>query len=126
MRQKFKFDAKTGTMVPEAVQREEPAGVVEIPKPDKESASMIADERVESNVAVNEDIVQFRERSDLTIFQIMDEQTGAVLGYISGYALDINFNMGELRSTERVEQFLDGIKKMFREAILEKAFSSKK
>lgn len=126
MKQKFKFDEKSGTMVPDGVPVSKPQKKIEEAPPSANSASIIEGEKTEHNIPVNEGVVQFREQSDLTVFQIIDSQTGTILGYISGYALDINFNMQELRSTDRVEQFLDGIKKMFREAILEKAFSAQK
>ena len=77
-------------------------------------------ERRTSNLEIEENTVMFRERSDLTIFQITDESTGMVLAYISGYALDINFNVGELRSVERVEQLIEGIGKLFRNIVMEK------
>ncbi len=125
MKQKFRFDSESGTMVPEGVAKEKVVEFHSVPVPE-ESGSLIDDNVVTANIPVSEGVVQFRERSDLTVFQILDEQSGAVLGYISGYALDINFNMKELRSTERVEQFLNGLQKMFREIILEKAFSYQK
>ena len=126
MRQKFRFDKDSGTMGPDIPVPQNPPEMKKVEIPEAESKSLIGDSKVSSNIPVSEGIVQFREQSDLTIFQILDEQSGVPLGYISGYALDINFNMRELRSAERVEQFLDGIKKMFREAILDKAFSAKK
>ena len=126
MRQKFRFDKDSGTMVPDIQVPQNPPEMKKVEIPEAESKSLIGDSKISSNIPVSEGIVQFREQSDLTIFQILDEQSGVPLGYISGYALDINFNMRELRSAERVEQFLDGIKKMFREAILDKAFSAKK
>ena len=126
MKQKFRFDEKSGTMVPEGFAKQDTAEHIEVANNTPDTVSVIDGNKSGHNIPVSEGVVQFRERSDLTIFQIVDEQTGTPLGYISGYALDINFNMKELRSTERVEQFLGGLQKMFREIILEKAFSSKK
>jgi len=77
------------------------------------------------NVVVNEREVKFREKSDLSVVQITDYDTNRVMGYIAGYGLDINFNMEELNSMDRVEQFLEGLKKAFRTIILEKALSPK-
>ncbi len=77
------------------------------------------------NVIVNEREVKFREKSDLSIVQIADYDTNRIMGYIAGYGLDINFNMEELNSMDRVEQFLDGLKKAFRSIILEKALGTK-
>lgn len=77
------------------------------------------------NVLVNEREVRFREKSDLSVVQITDYDTNRVMGYIAGYGLDINFNMEELNSMDRVEQFLEGLKKAFRSVILEKALGAK-
>ena len=77
------------------------------------------------NVSVNEREVRFREKSDLSVVQITDYDTNRVMGYIAGYGLDINFNMEELNSMDRVEQFLEGLKKAFRSVILEKALGTK-
>jgi len=77
------------------------------------------------NVLVNEREIKFREKSDLSVVQITDYDTNRVMGYIAGYGLDINFNMEELNSVDRVEQFLEGLKKAFRSVILEKALGSK-
>ncbi len=78
------------------------------------------------NAATRENEVSFREKSDLSVLQITDYDTHKVMGYIAGYGLDINFNMEELNSVDRVEQFLEGLKKAFRSIILEKALSPKK
>ena len=129
MKQTFKFDEKTGVVV------QEDGHTIDEQKPQEQQPqqsqnagmSSVMPKRSTSNLRqVEEDIVQFRERSDLTIFQIVDEQTNTPLGYISGYALDFKFNLAEMKSTERVEQFLDGVKKMFREIILRQAFSGEK
>ena len=77
------------------------------------------------NVTTNEREIKFRESSDLSIVQITDYDTNRVMGYIAGYGLDINFNMEELNSMERIEQFLEGLKKAFRSVILEKALGGK-
>lgn len=69
------------------------------------------------NVASYEGVVQFRERSDYTIFQFIEPRTQSVLGYIGGYALDFSFNLEQIKSTERLEQLLEGIKGVFRKMI---------
>jgi len=63
-------------------------------------------------------VVMFRERQDYSIYQITDDKTGKVLAYIGGYALQIKFNMEELRTMERIEQCLEGLKKLFRHQIM--------
>ncbi len=123
---KFVFDEKTGTLVQ---QNQQKAIGQEMPQPviDKgETMSVIDRSAIQKpNVKLNEGVLQFREKSDLTVFQIVDEQTGKVMAYISGYALDINFNLGELKSVERVEQMIDGIGKMFRKIVLDKIMQRK-
>lgn len=68
--------------------------------------------------SVNTGIMMFRELQDYDICQITDEKTGKVLAYIGGYALQINFNMAELKTMERIEQCLQGIVKLFRHKIM--------
>lgn len=66
----------------------------------------------------NTGVMMFREMEDYDICQITDEKTGKVLAYIGGYALQINFNMSELRTMERIEQCLQGLTKLFRHKIM--------
>lgn len=68
--------------------------------------------------SISSGIMMFREREDYDICQIADEKTGKVLGFIGGYALQFNFNMDELNSMERIEQFLQGLMKLFRHKIM--------
>lgn len=63
-------------------------------------------------------IMLFRERQDYDICQIADEKTGKILAYIGGYGLQINFNMAELRTMEKIEQCLQGLTKLFRHYIM--------
>lgn len=126
---KFKFNPKTGKMESAAIVSADSKTDKIPPKqsvPQQKEIKLIDGvEKRKANIQVNEDTVMFREKSDLTIFQIVDEDTGTVMAYISGYALDINFNMAELRSVERVEQLINGIGKMFRSVIMEKIFDKK-
>lgn len=133
----WKFNSITGTMEPvnplthglgkqadnDGVQQKKgPATVPVI----KSGRSLMKDVPTDKpNVTINEREVKFREKSDLTVVQITDYDTHRVMGYIAGYALDINFNMEELNSMDRVEQFLEGLKKAFRSVILEKALGAK-
>lgn len=71
-------------------------------------------------------VMMFRELQDYDICQITDEKTGKVLAYIGGYALQINFNMSELRTMERIEQCLQGIVKLFRHKIMNQALDNRK
>jgi len=73
--------------------------------------------------SVTTGVLMFRERQDYDIYQIVDERTSKPLAYIGGYALQISFNMAELNSMERVEQYLNGINKLFKKFIMEQALS---
>lgn len=75
------------------------------------------------NVNLNEPIVQFRQNTDYTIFQVTEERTKKPMMVIGGYGLEIKFNIAELRSTERIEQLLGGLTSMFRKIILEQALN---
>ena len=133
----WKFNPITGTMEPvnplahglgkkaetdEVQQKKGPTSVPVI----KSGRSLMKDVPADKpNVSISEREVKFREKSDLSVVQITDYDTNRVMGYIAGYGLDINFNMEELNSMDRVEQFLEGLKKAFRSVILEKALGAK-
>lgn len=72
--------------------------------------------------SISTGVMMFREQQDYDICQIVDEKTGKVLAYIGGYALQINFNMSELRSMDRIEQCLQGLVKLFRHKIMSQTF----
>ena len=74
----------------------------------------------------NEGVVKFRERSDLTILEFIDQDTNNVMGYIAGYALDINFNMEMLNCVEKIESFLEALKSAFRKKVYDIAFKGAK
>lgn len=63
-------------------------------------------------------VMMFRQTLDYDICQITDEKTGKILGFIGGYALQINFNMSELRTMEKIEECLQGLIKLFRHKIM--------
>ena len=73
--------------------------------------------------SVSAGVMMFREREDYDIYQIVDERTNKPLAYIGGYALQISFNMDELKSMERVEQCLQGLTKLFRKFITDQALN---
>lgn len=75
--------------------------------------------------SVTTGVMMFRELQDYDICQITDEKTGKVLAYIGGYALQINFNMAELNTMERIDQCLQGIVKLFRHKIMNQALNNK-
>lgn len=118
---KYVFNPATGTM--------ELVSSVDLPKKnevndDSEKVSIndiISKEPLPViDLGSDEDIVAFRAQRDLTKYEIIDKDTGIVLGYISGYALDFQFKTKELNSTAKVEQFLNGVKSLFRNMIVEK------
>ena len=121
---KFVFDSTTGTLKPESndVQKEHST----IPQPattdDTEVVSLDLKTH-KPNVNLNEPIIHFRQNTDYTIFQVVEERTKKPMMIIGGYGLEIKFNIAELRSTERIEQLLGGLTTMFRKLILEQALS---
>lgn len=68
----------------------------------------------------------FRRMSDLSVFQIVDKSTGKVMGIISGYALQIKFNLEAITETADVEQCAEGLKKLFYGIIMDQILSEKR
>lgn len=69
---------------------------------------------------VDEPIVQFKTISDRIVREVINADTRQVLVHISGYDLQINFNMQYLKSVEDVEAACSGIAQLFRDMIMEK------
>ena len=120
---KFVFDNETGTLK-----------AIEVKSmPSQPTSPISSEEQVEEkkldlsthkpNIKTNESVIQFRENSDYSIVQVVEERTRKPMMIIGGYALDIKFNMAELRSTEKIEQLLGGLTSMFRKMILEQALN---
>lgn len=169
MKTQFKFDAKSGTMVPASdavaqglqanvqkeVQESKPSeatvkpvfkeekrintksasvnvlqnSVVQMQRVNKATPIQLVNEagQPESYLdSVSTGVMLFRELQDYDICQITDERTGKVLAYIGGYALQINFNMSELRTMEKIEQCLQGIVKLFRHKIMNQTLGNEK
>lgn len=129
---KFVFDKDSGTLKPARAV----SGVSEVGRPlalsnaePKSSSSQTQKENMKKvdlstskpNVDMNESIVKFREASDLTILEIVEERSQKPMMVIAGYGLEIKFNMAELRTTERIEQLLGGLSNLFRKMIVEQA-----
>lgn len=146
MKTKFVFDKKTGTMQPvKEVEEQEQKKISSVPKVVEQRG--FANERSVNvtprfgNIRADDDkikkleeyahelglegILLFRSDVDYTICQVVDERTGRAFAYIGGYALNIKFNMEELNSVAKVEQCLEGIKKLFRSFIVEQAIENK-
>ena len=69
---------------------------------------------------VPEATVRFNVISDRSIMNVISEETQEVLIEISGYDLNINFNMEHLNSLQEIEAACEGIKELFKQVILEK------
>lgn len=100
--------------------------VLQMKRMDKPTPVQLLDENgnLEAYIdSVNAGVMMFREREDYDVYQIVDERTNKPLAYIGGYALQISFNMAELKSMERVEQCLQGLNKLFRKFITDQALN---
>ena len=74
---------------------------------------------------VAEQAVQFNLLSDRSVLQVVNPNNNEVMIQISGYDLDVNFNMEHLRCVEDIEAACSGIAKLFREIILDKLLTHK-
>ena len=75
---------------------------------------------------VDEPRVEFKMISDRSVFNIVNEDINKTLVEISGYDLQINFNMEYLNSIEAVEAAVTGLGNLFRDIIMEKLLEHKK
>lgn len=75
---------------------------------------------------VSEPIVKFRLNSDRIVREIINPEINQTLVHISGYDLQINFNMQFLKSVEDVEAACNGIAELFRGIIMEKLLEKNK
>ena len=75
---------------------------------------------------VDEPRVEFKMISDRSVYNIVNEDINKTLVEISGYYLQINFNMEYLNSIEDVEAAVTGLGNLFRDIIMEKLLEHKK
>lgn len=75
---------------------------------------------------VDELEVKFKLISDRDIMNVESGDNGEKLIEISGYDLQINFNMQYLKSIEDINAACKGISDLFRETILEKLLEYRK
>lgn len=75
---------------------------------------------------VNEPEVKFKLVSDKKVMNIVNADINEVLVEISGYDLQINFNMQYLKSIEDIEAACSGIADLFRDTITEKLLEYRK
>lgn len=77
-------------------------------------------ENNKSNITVNnEPNVVFKSLTDLRVLSVKDKDTKETIMEISGYDLHITFNRSKLNSVEDVEDMLDGLKDVFRQAVMQ-------
>lgn len=81
---------------------------------------------MEEGKIIDEPKVEFRSISDRSVFNVINEDTGVVLVEISGYDLQINFNMEHINSVEEVEAAVSGLGELFRQSILEELLKHNK
>lgn len=75
---------------------------------------------------ISEPTVRFRVNSDRIVREIINPDINQTLVHISGYDLQINFNMQYLKSIEDVEAACNGIAQLFRDIIMEKLLEHSK
>lgn len=100
---KFYLDKETGTMKP----------VSEVQKMKDAKPAIIAND---GNTA---DRVSFHATKDLKIIQFVDERSNEIMGFMSGYALDVQFNPANIRTMEALDNLVESIGQMFKRMILE-------
>lgn len=112
----FTFNPNTGTM--EMAETPRPA-VRQADEKQENAVDIVRKTGHRPNISVNEGQVIFREISDRDIIQIQDQRTRKTVCVISGYALHFAFNLAELHSVDDIESCLEGLKKLFRNKIME-------
>ncbi len=75
---------------------------------------------------VDEPIVKFRLVSDRDVMNIVNDDIKETLVEISGYNLQINFNMQYLKSVEDINAARNGIADLFQQLIMEKLLEYRK
>lgn len=75
---------------------------------------------------VDEPIVKFRLVSDRDVINIVNDDIKETLVEISGYNLQINFNMQYLKSVEDINAARNGIADLFQQLIMEKLLEYRK
>lgn len=69
--------------------------------------------------------VEFKLNSDRSIYNVVNQEIDKVLIEISGYDLQINFNMEYLKSVEDIEAAIEGLGNLFRDIIMEQILAHK-
>lgn len=84
------------------------------------------EEKLDKNLpAVDEPTVEFKYISDRGAFTIKNPEIGKVLVEISGYDLQVNFNMEYINNIDDVEAAVTGVSDLFRQIIMDKLLEYK-
>ena len=83
----------------------------------------MAEEKIKTE---DEARVEFKMITDRSIYRVVNEEIDKTLVEISGYDLQIGFNMEYLRSMEEVEAAIEGLGNLFRDLIMEKLLEYRK
>lgn len=75
---------------------------------------------------VQEPVVHFKLISDRIIREVINPEINKVLVRISGYDLQIDFNMQYLKSVEAIEAACQGLAELARQAIMEQLLGDNK
>lgn len=125
----YVLDKETGRFVPEEdlkPSREQKEEVVNSTDRQKDIINDGKPNIVQDAGLSDEPKETFRRMTDLSVFQIVDKSTGKVMGIISGYALQIKFNLEAITETADVEQCAEGMKKLFYNIIMDQILSEKR
>lgn len=79
-----------------------------------------------NEIIVDEPKVEFNSISDRSVFNIINQDIQQTLVEISGYDLQINFNMEYINSIEDVEAAVNGLGDLFRQIIMDNLLEHKK
>lgn len=82
--------------------------------------------KINSNNIADEPRVEFKLISDRSIFNVVNKEINQTLVEISGYDLQINFNLEYLNTMEDIESAIEGLGNLFRDIILERLLAQKK
>nr|DAV48434.1 MAG TPA: hypothetical protein [Caudoviricetes sp.] len=70
--------------------------------------------------------VKFKIISDRDVMNVINADSSEVLIEISGYDLQINFNMEYLKSVEDIDAACNGVAQLFRDTIMDKLLEYRK
>lgn len=83
------------------------------------------EERDEPLPNVSEPTVTFKSLSDRSLMEVVSEKNGEPMMQISGYSLDVKFNMKYINSVADIDALCNGISSLFRELVTEQLIKHK-